>query len=128
MIDAPSPSPEVDPREDLYRGLTTPAWWVAEEKRPSSAAFRHPNFSVDVVSIAGTPEHTLAHLPAGSGLVSFNCGAAKGLGFNAYLEPDPQYPENKAHANVYSSASSSKRKTMAQRLVSSCKVVREPAF
>jgi hypothetical protein len=108
--------------------LTTPQWWVAEEKRPSSAAFRFPEFSVDVASLAGSPEFTLAHLPKGSGLVSFNCGQARALGFDARLEFDPNYPENKAHANVYSRHASSQRKRMAQKLVSLCTVVAEPSF
>src|SRR5688572_4146290 len=97
---ASTPGPDVAAHEDLYRGLTTPAWWVAQERRPSSAAFRHPSFSVDVASLAGTPEHTLAHLTAGSGVVVFNCGAARQLGFITRLEADPLHPDNKAHANV----------------------------
>jgi hypothetical protein len=123
-----APGPEVAPTEDLYRGITTPAWWVGEERRPSSAAFRHPGFSVDVVSLAGSPGYTLGHLPEGSGLVQFNCGDARGIGANALLEPDPDQPENKAHANVYTSSSASKRKTIAQKLVSLCTLVQAPAF
>jgi hypothetical protein len=123
-----APGPEVPSGEDLYRGLTTNAWWVAEEKRPSSAAFTFPSFSVDVASLAGGPEHTLGHLPAGSGLVAFNCGAARALGFDARLEPDPQHPENAAHANVYCSLPTSQRKKRAQQLVGLCQVIREPKF
>ena len=43
-------------------------------------------------------------------------------------EPDPDFPENLAHANVYNPKAPSKRKTMAQKLVQKCKVVCEPAF
>ena len=122
------PGPEVPSAEELYRGLSTPQWWVAEEKRPSSAAFRFPVFSVDLASLAGSPETTLAHLPKGSGLVSFNCGGARALGFDARLEIDPNHPDNKAHANVYSGHPSSQRKRMAQKLVALCTVVAEPSF
>jgi hypothetical protein len=128
MSVASTPGPEVADHDDVYRGITTPSWWVAEEGRPSSAAFRHPRFSVDVVSLAGSPEHTLSHLPVGSGLVSFNCGAARQIGFVTRLERDAMHPDNSAHANVYSSPSSSKRKVMAQKLVGLCTLVREPAF
>jgi hypothetical protein len=123
-----APGPEVEPHEDLYRGVTTPAWWVPEEKRPSSAAFRHPDFSVDVVSLAGSASYTLGHLPRGSGLVQFNCGAARALGANARLEPDPEQPDNLAHANVYTPESPSRRKATAQKLVALCTIVQEPAF
>ncbi len=112
-----TPGPDVDVKEDLYRVITTSAWWVAEEKRPSSAAFKHTTFSTDIASIAGSPETTLARFPVGCGLVVFNCGDAKGLGFLARKEIDPQYPENLAHANVYNNAAPSKRKTMAQELI-----------
>jgi hypothetical protein len=128
MSQAGAPGPEVDPSEDLYRCLTTPAWWVAEERRPSSAAFRHPDFSVDVASLAGSPAYTLSRFPAGCGLVSFNYGAAKAVGCIARLEADPEHPENRAHANVYTSPSAGKRKVMAQKLVGLCTVVRKPTF
>ena len=123
-----APGPEVAATEELYRGIPTSAWWVAEENRVSSAAFRHPDFSVDVVALAGSPAYTLAHLPQGSGLVQFNCGAARDIGASALLEPDPEQPENKAHANVYTSPVTSKRKTIAQKLVSLCTLVQAPAF
>jgi len=114
--------------EELYRGITTADWWVAEENRPSSAAFRHPDFSVDIKSLAGSPAYTLGHLPAGSGIVEFTCDDAMELGFIVRREPDPENPDNHAHANVYSSPSTSQRKKMAQRLVTKCRVVQPPAF
>jgi len=131
MTAAPPPGPQgpqVDAAEDLFRGITTEAWWVVEKGRPSSAAFRHPDFSTDVVSMAQTPAFTLAHLPPGSGLVQFNCGAARAIDFDARLEPDPENPENHAHANVYSLHSTSQRKKAAQRLAALCTVVQEPNF
>src|SRR5205809_1123320 len=92
-----SPGPHGRPvaaHEHLYRGITTKDWWVPEEGRPSSAVFRHPDFSTDVVSLAGSPDYTLSHLPARSGLVEFNCGKAREIGFDARHEPDPEHPEN----------------------------------
>jgi len=117
MSDA-SPGLEVDQVDDLFRCITTPDWWVAEEGRPSSAAFKQPNFSADMASVAKTPEHTLQRFPGGCGLVSFNYGSAKGIGFIARREPDPEHPENLAHANVYNLVTSGNgRKKMAQKLV-----------
>jgi hypothetical protein len=124
----PSPGPKVDDTEDLYRGITTPDWWVADEGRPSSAAFKHPDFSVDIASLAGSPAHTLGHLPPGSGVVAFNCGIAHGIGFEVRQEPDPDHPDNHAHANVYNPASPNQRKKMAQRLAAQCRLVHPPAF
>ena len=117
MSPPPAPGPELAVDEDLYRCITTPTWWVDEENRPSSAAFRHPDFSTDIVSIAGTPDYTLSRFGPGCGLVLFNYGDAKLIGFLARKELDPQHPDNLAHANVYSHPSNSKRKTMALKLV-----------
>jgi hypothetical protein len=76
-----------------------------------------------------TPQYTLGRFPAGCGLVLFNYGAAKGLGFLARHEEDPQYPDNKAHANVYTSPVTKKRKVMAHNLAQEhCTVVVEPSF
>jgi hypothetical protein len=121
--------PAVPDHEDLFRGIPTEAWWVPEEKRPSSAAFRVDSpFSVDIVSLAGSPESTLAHLPPGSGLVQFNSGNARLVGFDARQELDPDYPENLAHAHVYTALTGNGRKKAAQKLVGLCTVVREPTF
>jgi hypothetical protein len=95
MSQAGAPGPEVDTKEDLYRCLTTPDWWVAEEKRPSSAAFKQPDFSADVASLAGSPQYTLERFPAECGLVAFNHGDAKEIGFIARLEPDRTIPTTK---------------------------------
>lgn len=128
MSGSSSPGPEVDETEDLYRCITTPAWWVAAEQRPSSAAFKQADFSTDVASLAGSPAYTLKRFPVGCGLVSFNYGDAKAIGFIARLEPDPDYPDNQAHANVYNASNPSKRKMMAQKLAQKCNVVRPPTL
>jgi hypothetical protein len=121
--------PPVADTEDLYRGITTNDWWVPEGNRPSSAAFRFPDFSSDVVSLAGSPEFTLAHLPAGSGIAQFNSGVARALGFDARLEADPEQPENHAHANVYCLLESKQRKKAAQKLAQDhCTLTRKPSF
>lgn len=113
-----SPGPEVDEAENLFRCITTPDWWVADEGRPSSAAFKQPDFSTDMKSVAVTPDYTLARFPSGCGLVSFNYGTAKGIAFIAREEPDPDHPDNLAHANVYNNLPTGNgRKKMAQRLV-----------
>ena len=109
--------------------LTTMSWWVAEEGRPSSAAFKQPDFSTDVASIAGSPQYTLARFQPGCGLVAFNYGDAKGLGFIARHEIDPQFPDNKAHANLYNPHASSRRKSMAQKLAQEfCRVLVVPTL
>src|SRR6516225_9065658 len=114
MSNVAAPGPEVDAAERLYRCITTPAWWVPEENRPSSAAFKQPDFSTDMASVAGTPAYTLGRFPPGCGLVAFFYCDAKAIGFIARVEPDPEYPDNKAHANVYNpNNSQKKRKTMA---------------
>jgi hypothetical protein len=129
MSTAAFPGPEVNPAENLNRCITTIDWWVPEENRPSSAAFKQPDFSTDIQSIAQTAEYTLRRFPAGCGLVSFNYGEAKTIGFLARQEEDPQFPENTAHANVYNpQPSGSKRKTMAQKLAQKCAILQAPSF
>jgi len=122
------PGPIVPEHEDMFRGITTLDWWVADESRPSSAAFRNPDFSVDIVSLAVSPDHTLAHLRTGSGIVQFNSGEAQGIGLIPRQEPDPDHPENHAHANVYNEGNSNQRKKRAQQLVKLCTVVISPSF
>jgi hypothetical protein len=92
------------------------------------AAFAHPFFSVDIASIAGSPQFTLGHLPVGSGLVSFNCGTAKALGFIARHELDSAHRDNAAHANVYCSLPQKQRKKAAQKLAQTCVVLVEPSL
>jgi hypothetical protein len=128
MSTAAARGPEVAATEELYRGITHPSWWVAEEGRISSAAFSFPTFSVDVASIAGSPSHTLGHLPPCSGLVAFNCGQARSLSFDARQEIDPDHPQNLAHAHIYSDLPNKQRKKKAQALVQLCKVVTAPTF
>lgn len=118
MSDAAMPGQEVDVNDDLYRCITTPDWWDSSENRPSSAAFKQPDFSTDVVSLAGSPSYTLSRFPNGCGLVAFNYADAKAIGFTARLEIDPEYPDNHAHANVYNPLNSdNKRKKLARKLI-----------
>jgi len=82
-------------------------------------------------SIAQTAEYTRRRFPAGCGLVSFNYGEAKAIGFIARQEADPDHPDNLAHANDYNPpVSGSKRKTMAAKLAQSSQLVilRVPTF
>jgi hypothetical protein len=62
------------------------------------------------------------------GIVAFNCGYARSLGFDARQEMDELFPENKAHAHVYYDAGKSSRKKNARRLASQCRIVVEPQF
>ena len=132
MPDAESRGPEVDPADDLYRAIV-PEWWIEGRDPPlSSAAFNSERFSVNIASLM-TLEEAVRHLcevlkcPKG-GLVAFNCDA-KSLGFDPRKEPDPQYPNNLAHANVYSDGSSSMRKRRAKKLAECCsrRILRTPS-
>ena len=128
MCEANPRGPEVDGNEDLYRGITTPAWWVESEGRPSSAAFTSERkFSVNVVSLT-TVDDTLKLLKPKSGLIEFNCGVARELNFNAHLERDPDHPDNEAHAHIYCDIPTSKRKRCARKLVAKSRVICEPTF
>lgn len=118
--------PPVGDEEELYRCVAYPNWWNEEEQRITSAAFKFPCFSVDVASLAGSPEATLSRFRAGTGLVVFSCRMAREFGCDVRLEPDTNWPENLAHAHVY--MPTAKRKTVARKLVEACTVVREPSF
>jgi hypothetical protein len=123
--DAPH-GPPVGDDEELYRCIAHPHWWDAKERRITSAAFKFPCFSVDVASLAGSPDATLARFRPGTGLVSFSCRAARELGCDIRQEVDPNSPDNAAHAHVYMPAE--RRKAVARKLADTCTVVREPSF
>src|SRR4051794_30170427 len=118
--------PPVADDEELYRCIMYPNWWVEEEQRISSAAFKFPRFSVDIASIAGSPEVTLSRFLPGTGMVVLACRVAKELGCDVRYELDEQYPDNKAHAHVY--IPTEKRKTIARKLVDASRVIRKPTF
>lgn len=117
----------VDENEQLYRAIMHPSWWVPAERRISSAAFkRDPVFSVDVASISGSPEATLARFLPGTGLASFACRVAIRLGLAVRIEPDPLFPENDAHAHVYMPTERKNRMKIAMQLAQACSIVKEP--
>jgi hypothetical protein len=98
MPDADGRDPQVNAAEDLYRMITTPDWWVADKRRPSSAAFDVPKFFVNVASRTSIEETTrqlreALNRPKG-GIVAFNCGRARDLGFDARMEMDEAFPDN----------------------------------
>lgn len=132
MSDAPQRGPAVSPREELYRLITTPDWWVTEEQRLSSAAFDAPQFSVNIASLTTVGETvnqlTLLLGKPNGGVVAFNCGRARELGFDTRHEADGLYPQNSAHAHVYYSGGSSARKKNARRLAMECRTVHLPSF
>lgn len=119
--------PQVPDGDHLYRVITTSDWWKAATDTPSSAAFKHPSFSADIAS-KSSPKKTLDRFDIGSGLVSFNCGDARVIGFDSREEPDPEFPKNLAHANVYNDAGSSERKRRARKLAEACRLVVRPSF
>jgi hypothetical protein len=118
--------PPVRDEEELFRCIAYPNWWNEEEHRITSAAFKFPCFSVDVASLAGSPEATLSRFRPGTGLVTFPCRLARELGCDVRLESDPTSPENQAHAHVY--VPTEKRKTIARKLVDASIVLRRPSF
>lgn len=132
MSDAEARGPQVGASENLYRMITTPDWWVADQNRPSSAAFDEPKFSVNVASLT-TIEQTARqlredlHRPAG-GVVAFNCGRAREHGFDARLERDEHFPANQAHAHVYYDGGRSSRKKNARRLAQQARPILKPSF
>lgn len=95
MADGDSRGPRVPPEETLYRFVTVPSFWVCRENRPSSSLFDDPPcVSVNVASMTTIQEcrHQLREdlgMPDG-GMVSFNCGEARDLGFDARHEPSPR--------------------------------------
>jgi hypothetical protein len=135
MPDANGQGSPVDEGEDLLRALDVPDWWdlSLDTPRARSFAFKvNSPFSVNVASIIGL-EGAVCHLKevlhcSDGGIVSFNCGHARVVGFDARHELDPQYPDNKAHANVYYRGSSSRRKRDAKALAEMCVTVHRPRF
>ena len=76
--------------------------------------FDEPKFSVNVASLTTVPESKRQLCedlgkPDG-GIVSFSSGRARELGFDAKLEQDEIFHNNKAHAHVYYDGSRSSRK------------------
>jgi hypothetical protein len=132
MCDADDRESQVPPHETLYRFVTVRSFWVAREDRPSSSLFDDPpRVSVNVASMTNVEEckrqlHEDIGKPDG-GMVSFNCGNARELGFDARHEPEPN---NRAHSHLYCDVelSSTQRKKNAQRLARSCGVVIHPQF
>jgi hypothetical protein len=124
MAGAPAPhGPPVPDEDTLYRVIVPAAaavWFPGGVL--SSAAFSHPVFSADIARLT-TPDQTLSRWPAGSGIVAFNCGAARAIGFDARHEPEDG---NGAHANVYGPPGTKERKRHARRLADLCTVVTTP--
>ncbi len=124
--------PTVDASENLLRFITTSSFWVSVAKRPSSAAFDKPKFSVNIESLASSGEHQrqltdVLKRPEG-GIVRFLCDAARDLSFHTHAEIDDQYPDNVAHAHVYDDGEDRTRKKRARSLATKCHVVVEPRF
>ncbi len=132
MVDDDNLGPEVPDKETLYRFVTVSSFWVKKEKRPSSSLFDNPpRVSVNIASMTTKEEcehqlrEDLRH-PEG-GMVSFNCGMARDLGFDARHEPEGN---NQAHAHLYCDEdhSNKQRKRNALKLALECAVVIDPKF
>lgn len=135
MSDVNLRGPRVAPHEELYRTIHVSDWWDLSTNPPRvrSSAFNFSRpFSVHIASIIGL-DSVIRHMieilnsPQG-GIVSFQCGEARSLGFDACREPDPNYPDNIAHSNVYYDGSNSSRKRAARRLAEQCKIMHKPKF
>jgi hypothetical protein len=100
MADGTEPGSLVADTEDVYRAILYPRWWPDGMNRPSSAAFDDPSFSVDVKSRT-TPRQTAARFRNVTRIAEFNCGQARGIGFETRDELDPAQPDHLAHAHVY---------------------------
>lgn len=118
--------PLVDDAEDAYRAILFPWQWAAPLGRPSSAAFDEAVFSVDLASRT-TADQTRARFNSVIELVQFNCGAARVIGFETRDERDRLFPDNHAHAHVYSigyhDLAEKQRKKKARRLAELCRTV-----
>jgi hypothetical protein len=134
MSDAGARGPQVDAIEDLYRAIHVSDWWEADANppRPRSAAFRKRKFSANIASeigLTGAIRHLCEVLQSPQGaIVSFNCGRARQLGFDARRELDEQFLQNAAHANVYYDGSTSDLKRSAKQLACECETIHEPSF
>lgn len=133
MCDDNAKGPPIPDEEDLYRAITTSEWIHYEHGRIriSSFAFKvRSPFSANRTSRI-TLEQAIEHMrqvlncPDG-GIARFNCGEARKASFDAREEPDPAYPQNTAHANVYYVGTCRKRD--ARRLAEQCVIEHEPRF
>ena len=113
--------PLVDDSDNVYRAILYPLQWAESQNRPSSAAFDDEVFSVDRKSKT-TPEKTFSRFRLTLHLVEFNCGQARGLGFETRDELDRDQPDNDAHAHVYYRGTV-KRKAQARKLAGLCVIV-----
>ncbi len=132
MGDADTRGPEVPADETLYRFVTVSSFWAKKENRPSSSLFDDPpRVSVNIASLT-TVEKCRCQLredldsPDG-GMVSFNCGDARELSFDARREPEH---DNPAHGHLYCDLDlrPKLRKRNAQRLARLCSVAIQPQF
>jgi hypothetical protein len=97
MADDPPRGPEVPPHEDLFRCIFLAQWWDPTDDYVSAAIFGFPKFSAFIASMT-TEAAVLARFPAGSGMLMFNAGTARALGFDSRHEPEQG---EESHANVY---------------------------
>lgn len=109
MADEPSRGPEVPPHEDLLRCIFRPEFWDPDGDYVSPAIFGFDKFSAFIASLT-SELGVLQRFPEGCGMLKFNSGVARQLGFDARHEPENSVD---AHANVYRT----RRKGQARRLM-----------
>jgi hypothetical protein len=123
-VTAPAAGQQVPDTDTLHRVIVPAA---AAVRFPggvlSSAAFNFSVFSVDVARLSPVAD-TLTRWPAGSGLVGFGSGQARGLGFDARHAPELG---NDAHADVHCTHPSGERKRRARQLAGQCRLVVSPS-
>ena len=126
MPDSLERGPAVPDKENAYRAILYPHWWVEDREGPSSAAFDDPVFSVDIASRT-TPIESANRFRNVNKIAEFNCGEARGLGFDTRDEPDELHPDNNAHAHVYfedyDELGKKKRKRRIRHLIEICRVI-----
>lgn len=114
----------VSSEDNLLRVIVQRRWWNPETKQLSSAIFGFRKFSAFLSSM-DNGQSLLTDFTSGSGVVEFNCGVARELGFDARHEPENG---NDAHAHVYCELASGKRKKQARKLVHASVIKVEPSF
>jgi hypothetical protein len=112
--------PQIAPEEELFRIVS------AEHVKGgvvSTGAFNYKDcFSVEVVSRTAGPADSLSRVPRACAVIRFNCGCARTVGgLDTRDERDDTHPANLAHAHVYPTGGSARRKTLAKAFVIQCR-------
>src|SRR6266404_9657520 len=113
--------PAVAGEESIYRIATERSGWVATDGTISSGAFCFEYFSAEIASRVTRPEDSLSRVPGACAVIVFNCGCARGVGFDTRDERDDAHPDNIAHVHVYVDGTRSDRKRRVRDFMTVCK-------